>query len=135
MGYSPILVEKFEALGATWTFRHPDKALTALIKAVTRLGLTEWNSDTPPVEILDELVAIYDDGIVDWSGVTRENGDPLPCNRDNALAIPTVDKVTVAGAYLAKRNGTDAEMGQSAEQPTGITPQSETDGPRDTEPQ
>lgn len=135
MGYKPILTETFEAIGATWTFRHPDKALAALLKAVQREGLLEVHSDRPPVEIIDECVAVYEEGIVDWSGVDGQDGKPLPCNRDNALAIPTLDKATVACAYLVKSLGTDAEMGQSAEQPTGITPQSETDGQKATEQQ
>lgn len=132
MAYRPVLVQKFQAIGAEWTFRHPDKAMVAVVSSATPEFLATLDVSEIPQDLAEALLRVYDDGIVGWSGVEDASGNVLQFSRENALAIPTLDKIMVAVGYLVASVEGNAEMGQSAGQPTGITPPNATAGRSDT---
>jgi hypothetical protein len=51
------------------------------------------------------LCEVFREGVVEWSGVTDHEGQPLPCTAANIRAVPVEVQVVVASAYLVIREG------------------------------
>lgn len=123
MAYRPkLLTLDVEALGATWHWRTPDRTMVLMQQHVRRAGLTTIDTENVPDEIATLLPEMFVEGVVGWERVEDDEGRPLPCTEENRRAIPTGDKLAVAGAYLLALGELQAGKATSAGEPTPSTP-------------
>ena len=111
----PIRVE-----GADWRFlvrsRESKQYQAALEKHLQPMRRRYKNQEPPAEETQAVLIRIFAEGaIVDWQGVTDENGQPLPYSLDNAVMLlgefPDIRDIiagtsTEYAAYLAEAEET-----------------------------
>ena len=98
-----------ESDGATWTFRPPDKAMSRL--AARAGGIGEFDTDSPPEEIIEVMPDMFVEGVVAWE-VEDMDGNPLECNEENRRDIPTTMKLRVVTAYLLKIQEIELKKGE-----------------------
>jgi len=98
------LETRVEVEGATFWFGATDRTLGPLIAwlrlRVARTGEETLDEKDLPPEIITHMAELFTEGVKRWEGVTDEDGKPLDCNPLTILGFPTLQKITVAAAYL-----------------------------------
>lgn len=116
MAYRPALTVKVEALGGVFYFGAADQAMARIAEIVMDIG--SFDTGNVPAEMIEPLCALAVQGIKDWEGVEDERGRQVSCTEATKAAIPTMDKVQIATAYLLAMQTLEEKKGSADEQPT-----------------
>jgi hypothetical protein len=122
---TPRLRLRVEALDAIWWWEQPTATLARMAMRTNRLGLTDFDTDNPPEELVELFPAMFVEGVTEWEGVTDEDGHEIRCNVPNKIGMPISVQLQAASAYLVASAELSEKKGSSPAPPTPFTPPSE----------